>query len=199
MMQEGRRWFVGIDWASQEHVVTLCDDQGNKVGQRKFEHGGAGLSDMIAWILKASGVEAGEIHIAIETPHGPIVEALLERHFNVYSINPKQLDRFRDRFTVAGSKDDSLDSYVLADSLRTDMPLFRRLTLSEPIIVELREWSRIDEKLKVERLRLANRMWDQLWRYYPQMLELATILAPSGSSICGKLRRRPRKLRACAR
>jgi xanthine dehydrogenase YagR molybdenum-binding subunit len=30
------------------------------------------------------------IHVAIEVPHGPIVETLLERGFNVYAINPKQ-------------------------------------------------------------------------------------------------------------
>lgn len=172
-MHEERRWFVGIDWASQEHVVSLCDVQGKKIGERKFDHGGTGLSDMIAWLLKASGGEAGEMHVAIETPHGPIVEALLERGFNVYSINPKQLDRFRDRFTVAGAKDDSLDAYVLADSLRTDTRLFRKLNIVEPLIIELREWSRIDEELKVQRVRLANRLRDQLWRYYPQMLELA--------------------------
>jgi DNA-binding transcriptional regulator LsrR (DeoR family) len=82
-----------------------------------FAHSCSGLSDMIAWLLKASGGEPGEIHVAIETPHGPIVEALLERGFNIYSINPKQIDRFRDRFTVARAKEDSLDSYVLADSL----------------------------------------------------------------------------------
>ena len=155
--------------------MSLCDDQGKKLGQRKFAHGGTGFSDMIAWLLKTSGGEPSEIHVAIETPHGPIVEALLERGFNVYSINPKQLDRFRDRFTVAGAKDDSLDAYVLADSLRTDMPLFRKLGVADPLIVELREWSRIDEELKVERLRLANRLRDQLWRYYPQMLELGDL------------------------
>src|SRR5262245_2628516 len=175
IMHEERRWFVGIDWASQEHVVSLCDGQGKKMGQRKFAHGGTGLSDMIAWLLKTSGGEPGEVHVAIETPHGPIVEALLKRGFNVYSINPKQLDRFRDRFTVAGAKDDSLDAYVLADSLRTDMPLFRKLGVADPLIVELRERSRIDEELKVERLRLANRVRDQLWRYYPQMLELGDL------------------------
>ena len=174
-MHEERRWFAGIDWASQEHVVTLCDGQGKKIGQRKFAHGGTGLGHMIAWLRKASGGEPCEIHVAIETPHGPIVEALLERGFNVYSINPKQLDRFRDRFTVAGAKDDSLDAYVLAHSLRTDMPRFRKLSVAEPLIVELREWSRIDEELKVERLRLANRLRDQLWRYYPQMLELGDL------------------------
>jgi hypothetical protein len=163
MMDKERRWLVGIDWASQEHVVSLYDDAGKKIGQRKFSHGGTGLTDMIAWLLKASGGGPGEIHVAIETPHGPIVEALLERGFVVYSINPKQLDRFRDRFTVAGAKDDSRDADVLADSLRTDTRAFRKLSVADPIIVELREWSRIDEELKVEHGRLTN----QLWRYYP--------------------------------
>ena len=53
-------------------------------------------------------------------PHGPIVEMLLERGFAVFAINPKQLNRFRDRFTVAGAKDDRRDAHVLGDSLRTD-------------------------------------------------------------------------------
>src|SRR5262249_12089104 len=104
MMDKERRWFVGIDWGSQEHVVSLYDDAGKRIGQRKFPHDGTGLTDMIAWLLQASGGKPGEIHVAIETPHGPIVEALLERGFVVYSINPKQLDRFRDRFTVATIK-----------------------------------------------------------------------------------------------
>jgi transposase len=172
-MHEERRWLVGIDWASREHVVSLLDGGGGKIGERKVAHDGAGLAEMIAWLLKTSGGEPGEIHVAIETPHGPIVEALLERGFHVYSINPKQLDRFRDRFTVAGAKDDSFDADVLGDSLRTDMRLFRKLSIAEPVIVELREWSRITEQLKRERIRVTNRMRDQLWRYYPQMLELA--------------------------
>jgi hypothetical protein len=33
-----------------------------------------------------------------------VVEALLERGLRVHATNPKQLDRFRDRFTVAGAK-----------------------------------------------------------------------------------------------
>src|SRR5215211_3245782 len=60
-------------------------------------------------------------------PRGPVVEALLERGLQVFSINPKQLDRFRDRFSVAGAKDDSRDAYVLGCSLRTDRHAFRRL------------------------------------------------------------------------
>jgi transposase len=37
------------------------------------------------------------------------VDVLLDRGFCVYSINPKQLDRLRDRFSVAGAKDDRRD------------------------------------------------------------------------------------------
>jgi transposase len=73
-------------------------------------------------------------------PNGPVVEALLERRFRVHAINPKQLDRFRDRFTVAGAKDDRRDAHVLADSLRTDRHAFRQVSVDDPVIVELREW-----------------------------------------------------------
>ena len=38
----------------------------------------------------------------------------MERGFTVHSINPKQLDRFRDRISPAGAKDDRRDARVLA-------------------------------------------------------------------------------------
>ena len=50
----------------------------------------------------------------------------------VFAINPKQLDRFRDRFTVAGAKDDRRDAHVLGDSLRTDRRAFRLLAVDDP-------------------------------------------------------------------
>jgi hypothetical protein len=59
MMHQERRWFVGIDWGSQEHIVSLCDGQGKKIGRRNFAHGGTNLTDMIAWLLKESGVNQG--------------------------------------------------------------------------------------------------------------------------------------------
>jgi hypothetical protein len=42
--------------------------------------------------------------VAIEVPHGPVVDVLLDRGFAVHAINPKQLERLRDRFSVAGAK-----------------------------------------------------------------------------------------------
>ena len=171
-MNELKCWFVGVDWASENHRVRITDGCGKRLGERNFAHGGAGLAEMAAWLTSVTGAEPSAIYIAIEIPHGPIVETLIERGFNVYSINPKQLDRFRDRFSPAGAKDDSRDAEVLADALRTDMRAFRRLALAEPLVVELREWSRMTDDLNGERNRLCNRLREQLWRYFPAMLEL---------------------------
>jgi transposase len=168
-----QKWFVGVDWATEEHAVCLIDDAGAVLGERMFPHSGAGIADMCAWLLDKTGGEPSSLHVSIEIPHGAVVETLLERGMVVHSINPKQLDRFRDRFTVAGAKDDRRDARVLADSLRTDGQCFRRLRIDDPTVIELREWSRIVEDLGQERLRLSNRLRQQLLRYYPQMLELA--------------------------
>ena len=73
---------------------------------------------------------------------------------------------------MAGAKDDSRDAEVMASALRTDPRCFRPLAAADPIIVELREWSRIAEDLGVERNRLVNRLREQLWRYFPALLEL---------------------------
>lgn len=101
----------------------------------------------------------------------------MERGFRVYAINPKQLDRFRDRFSPAGAKDDSRDAWVLCDALRTDPRCFRALVTLDPTLVELREWSRIAEELRHDRNRLSNRVRELLWRYFPQMLELTDDVA----------------------
>ncbi|WP_244470406.1 IS110 family transposase [Microvirga vignae] len=149
------------------------DAKGQVAAERVFAHSGEGLALLCDWLVERSGCAPEAIAIAIETPHGPVVEALLERGFGVHAINPKQLDRFRDRHTVAGAKDDRRDARVLADALRTDPHCFRRLSVADPRLIELREWSRMAEELQQERTRLANRIRQQLWRYYPQVPELS--------------------------
>lgn len=176
-MSDQIRRFVGIDWASEGHRVCLLDADGKPVSERDVAHTGAGLAELCDWLVETTGAQPGEIAVAIEMCRGPVVEALLERGFALYAINPKQLDRFRDRFTVAGAKDDSRDSRVLGHSLRTDRHAFRRLTVDNPLVIELREWSRMHGELKAEQNRLTNRMRDQLWRYYPQAGALTDDLA----------------------
>jgi transposase len=171
MTPETRHWFAGVDWGSEQHQVCLLDAAGAVVGERAFAHGGAGLVAMCDWLVSVAG-HPGTVAVAIEVPHGPVVDTLLDRGFAVHAINPKQLDRLRDRFSMAGAKDDRRDARIAAAGLRTDPHLFRPLQVGDPGVVELREWSRLAEELQQERVRLANRIRQQLWRYYPQLLGL---------------------------
>jgi transposase len=171
MTGETKRWFAGVDWGSERHQVCLLDGAGAVVGERAFAHGGAGLAALCDWLVSLAG-HSSSVAVAIEVPHGPVVDVLLDRGFAVHAINPKQLDRLRDRFSVAGAKDDRRDARVAAAGLRTDPHLFRHVAVSDPGVIELREWSRLAEELQQERGRLANRIRQQLWRYYPQLLEL---------------------------
>ena len=68
-----QRWYAGVDWASESHHVFLTDDEGRKIAERAFKHGGEGLAEMAAWLKAASGAsDPGQVHIAIELPHGPV-------------------------------------------------------------------------------------------------------------------------------
>lgn len=163
-------YFAGVDWGRELHQACLVDSHGQVVDERGFEHGASGLNGLAQWIVKRTG--GASVAIGIEIPHGPVVETLMERQLAVYAINPKQLDRFRDRFSPAGAKDDRLDARVLAMSLRTDRHCFRHLQPCSAVIVELRELSRIADDLTTDRVRLVNRIGQLLWRYYPQFLEL---------------------------
>jgi len=168
--------WVGIDWGTEEHQVCVEDASGAVIGERRIPHSGEGLARMCDWLLDLAGGKPSAVYVAIEVPHGPVVETLLERGFTVFSINPKQLDRFRDRFSVAGAKDDRLDAHVLSDSLRTDEHCFRQVKLDEAAIIELRELSRISGDLTAQRVRLTNKIREQLRRYYPQALDVAADL-----------------------
>src|SRR5215468_12189763 len=176
MAEETFVWFAGVDWGSEKHQACIVDQQGTVVGERNFSHSGAGLTELGDWLLSIAGT-ANAVAVAIEVPHGPVVDSLIDRGFAVYTINPKQLDRLRDRFSVAGAKDDRRDSYSLADGVRTDRRLFRRLHVSDRRLIELRGWSRLAEELNEERVRLSNRVHHELWRYYPQLSKLTDDLA----------------------
>ena len=161
---EAKRWFVGIDWATEKHQICVLNLAGDVVNEWVVPHPGEGIAGLCTELLDLSGSQVEGVHVAIEVPHGAVVEMLLEQGFSVSAVNPKQLDRFRDRFTVAGAKDDRRDAQVLADSLRTDPHCFRRLEVDAPEVIELREWSRMTEDLQQERVRLSNRVREQLRR-----------------------------------
>ena len=179
IMSASPLFFAGIDWGSRSHQACVLAPDGAVLGEKTFLHSGQGLGELLDWMVTCAGCDAEHIAVALEIPHGPIVDSLLDRGFQVSSINPKQLDRFRDRFSPAGAKDDRRDARVLADAVRTDPDCLRVLNPVDREMVQLREWSRIADELTTQRTQLTNRLREQLWRYYPQFLQLKrTLYAP---------------------
>ena len=159
--------FGGVDWGTQTHEVCLLDAAGKRHG-RRFPHSALGLAALVHWLSEALPVAT--LAVSIEVPHGPVVEALQAAGIAVFAINPKQLDRFRDRHTVAGAKDDRLDAFVLADALRTDLPKFTHLFAPDPFTCELREVSRAYDDLTDDLRVQANRLWQRLILFAPHFL-----------------------------
>jgi transposase len=165
-------WFVGIDWASDAHEACLLDREGRVMERWEIPHTATGLQMFVDALLERAQDDPSSVAIGIEVPHGALVELLVERGLPVYAINPKQVERFRDRFTVAGAKDDPRDAHVISDALRTDPQAFRAVRLDHPLVIQLRECSRVDDALRDELSRLTNQLRDLVYRSMPGVLAL---------------------------
>lgn len=172
-MSDPFRFFVGIDLGSASHRVCVLDASGQTLGERAVVHSGADLAALFDWLATLTqATDPASIAVAAEMPHGAVVEAFLERGFAVFAINPKQLDRFRDRFSMAGAKDDGRDALVVSQALRTDRYAFRPLALGDPRLLRLRELDRAEDGLREDLRRAANQLWQMLQRYFPALLAL---------------------------
>jgi transposase len=167
------RIFAGIDWGSVGHQVWVTNDAGECVGERVVAHTGAALIELAEWLVTLAEGDPMAVAVCLEVPRGPIVDTLLERGCHVFAINPKQLDRFRDRFSASGAKDDRRDARVLSSAVHTDRAALHRLQIDDPLTVELREYSRQDLELTEDLARLANRLRDHLQRMWPEVLALS--------------------------
>ncbi len=166
------RLLVGVDWSTTTHQVCVLDPEGTILRELEVEHRAVAIAQFVDELVRTAGGRPEAVAVAIERPRGGLVEAFLERGLHVYSLNPKQLDRFRDRHSVAGAKDDRLDAYVLGDALRTDRPRFRQVKTDDPLVVQIRELSRVHDDLRDEENRLVNRLREQVHRCAPHLLGL---------------------------
>jgi len=149
----------------------VSDADGNKVTEMKVLQNAQGLSDFGRWLHERKA-QAIELWAAIEKPHGRTVDFLLNHGVVVYPVNPKALDRARDRFRMSQSKSDSFDAYVLADFLRTDHARLRALEPDSAPAQELKIVTRDHERLMRQKNRLLNQIEVTLKEYYSRPLEV---------------------------
>ena len=164
-----KRYYLGVDWAEEFHQVWVSDPEGKKVVEMKVLQQPQAMSEFGAWLHQRKAEEI-ELWAAIEKPHGRIVDFLLDHGVVVYPVNPKALDRARDRFRMSQSKSDSFDAYVLAEFLRTDHVHLRALEPNSAQAQELKMLSRDHQRLMRQKTRLLNQIGIALKEYYPRPL-----------------------------
>jgi hypothetical protein len=165
------RDYIGVDWADAEHAVWVEDETGGKVLSRRVAQTVEGLAEFGRWLdeRRAAG---RELWGAIEKPEGRIVDFLLDHGVVVYPINPKALDRARDRFRMSGAKSDPFDARVLATFLRTDHGHLHPLRPSSEAAQELKGLTRDYTRQVRQQTRLLNQLTAALKAYYPRALEV---------------------------
>ena len=105
--------------------------------------------------------------VALERPDGLLIERLLDAGLTVVAVHPNQVKAMRPRFSVAGGKSDSFDSFVLAELARTDSHRFRVLEPDSDQTKALRAMTRARDGLVRTRVGLANQLRDQLATFWP--------------------------------
>jgi transposase len=154
--------FAGVDWASEEHAVSVHDADGRIVEGRRYRHDERGIKALCARLI-----EFGVALVAVERPDGLLIERLLEAGLSAIAIHPNQVAAMRPRFSAAGGKSDSFDAFVLAELARTDAHRFRVLVPDTDATKALRALSRAREDLVGHRVALANELRAQLECFWP--------------------------------
>jgi transposase len=164
--------FAGIDWGGSFHQLCLLNPDGTLLLQRKLSHDIAGFAELDRLLI---GVPM-PVKIAIERGEGILVEHLLDLGLTVYCVSPKISARARERYRLAATKSDTVDAFVLADTLRHEHQHWRPLSTPSPILAELRAISRDRERVILMQRACENRLRAVMDAYHPAPLHLFSSL-----------------------
>ncbi|HRX84112.1 MAG TPA: IS110 family transposase [Phycisphaerae bacterium] len=159
---------MGIDWSDQALDYQLRSTEGHVLRAGQVKPTLEGIGELFA-ALEAHGAPA-EFDIAVETAHGAWVQALLDRGYVVYPVNPKTADAFREALSAAGNKSDRIDAQVLAMFLAACHTQLRPLQPDDPEIITLRIACEDRLRLVHERTAKLNELRAVLKVYYPAFL-----------------------------
>lgn len=166
--------YLGIDWADDHHDIVITDDSAKTLNQFQIDHTPDGFALLHANIANYQKSPA-DVLIAIETNRGLLVHELIRTGYTVYAINPKAVNRYKDRHVLSKAKSDLLDAQALAHLLRTDRHRFKALV---PLPEDYRLLDRFCgdlRKLIDEKSRIVNQTISCLKEFYPKALELFSL------------------------
>jgi transposase len=162
--------FCGIDWAERHHDVAVVDETGRVLMTTRISDDLAGFTRLCGLLAEHTGGEFTAVDVALETDRGLLVAALRAAGHRLFPINPKAVDRYRDRFAVSGAKSDPGDALVLAHLLRTDADRHRPLAADSEQAAAIGVLARAHQDAVWTRARDVNRLRSLLREFFPAAL-----------------------------
>ena len=157
--------FVGWDWASETHDVTVIDDSGEIIARWALRHDAADLAATLDRLAEHGDPE--DLPVAIETTSGLVVDRLLAAGHPVVPIHPNAFNAARPRWSASRAKSDPGDSFKLADYLRTDGHRLRRLEPLDDATAEVQALSRMRDDHVEAKVAATNQLRALLERHWP--------------------------------
>ena len=157
--------YVGWDWASESHDVSILDEQGELIDRWALTHDANGIDAAINRL--AGHAPPGELPVAIETTSGLVVDRLLAAGHPVVPIHPNAFNAARPRWGASRAKSDPGDSWKLADYLRTDGHRLRRLEPLDAATAEIRSLGRLRDGHVEANVAATNQLAALLARHWP--------------------------------
>ncbi|WP_405596045.1 IS110 family transposase [Streptomyces sp. NBC_01410] len=166
--------YCGIDWAEKHHDVALIDDAGQLLAKRRITDNAAGYKLLLDLLAEYGDTADNPIPVAIETSRGLLVAVLRTGKRKVFAVNPMSAARYRDRHGVSRKKSDPGDALVLANVLRTDMPMHRPLPADTDLARAIAVLARAQQDATWNRQQMANQLRSLLREYFPAALDAFT-------------------------
>ena len=165
--------YAGVDIAEVDHVIGAVDETGAEAARpMKFKNSEAGFERCIAWLESVAESE-DDVFVGMEaTGHywKACFAYLMAAGYRVCVVNPMQVHAMRKLKSLSGVKNDRIDSWLIAETLRQGDYDETRLATDE--VQALKQLTRYHQGLKQELAAVKTQAICVLDAYFPEYAAL---------------------------
>lgn len=161
--------YAGVDIAKMDHVIGAVDETGAEVAKpMRFKNSEAGFERCVAWLESVAESE-GEVFVAMEATGRYWMACfayLTAAGYRACVVNPMQVHAMRKVKSMAGVKNDRIDAWLIAETLRQGDYDETRLATDE--VQALKQLTRYHQGLKQELATVKTQAICVLDAYFPE-------------------------------
>ncbi len=165
--------YAGVDIAKMDHVIGAVDETGAEIAKpMQFKNSEAGFERCIAWLESVAESE-DDVFVGMEATGRYWMACfayLTAAGYRVCVVNPMQVHAMRKLKSLSGVKNDRIDAWLIAETLRQGDYDQTRLATDE--VQALKQLTRYHQSLKQELATVKTQAICVLDAYFPEYASL---------------------------